>query len=460
LRRLYPAAAAEADPFITARKTGVEPRTGLPPTAGLRTYPESAPELLAVPKSGTPSAGVAMRAEEGMRRLLRVHDTKAHGHAATAEETLSQYDRQLKAQAGPHWSKFDKAAETTSMRAEKGLQDFVAKWEAEASRAGVAGTSKARAINSALDEVAPKVGKAGRQISDNANDVHFGKQVIDDQVENYLKAAPGSTQRQLGGLVNQMKNDLVDAIKGVKTNNLGSHYERGSFYHGGGQETKRQVRMGQDLWAKAHDAEEVNNIRERFAAMSRAEQKRVKLGFVSGYMHDLAGKPIGTDPSRLVSTRERERILDWLVEKGGDVFGDRPQRGRAFMKAIARERETENIVMRGSPTAERTAMDKLTNDLHGITDVLKTAASGQVRSAIMQAGELALTRMFGMRAEVAAEQMRMLASASKEENARTIAALQMYLGRSRAERFAAYMGRVAARHQQATLPAITEEAAE
>jgi len=462
LRRLYPSAAAESDPFLTARRTGIEPPGGLPPTAGLKTYPEGAKELLEVPRSGVQSAGVQMRAGEGMRRLLRVHDARSHGHGATAEETVNIIDKELRAAAQPHWDQFDAAAKLTPMQNEPTLNGFLSKWEAEAAREGVAGTSKGRAINKALNEVSSRDPTTGqRRIFNNANDVHFGKQTIDDQVENYLKAVPGSTQRQVGGLINELKKDLVTAIEGVKTNDLGVHYNRGRLIHAGGQQTKREVEMGQQLW-KSDDPTKNADIFERYDAMSRAEKKRVRLGFASGYMHEIAGKPISSDVSKLTTTVERQRVLERLVEssKGRGAFADRPQRGRAFMRSLGQEKATETTVMGGPQTAERIAADELNNTLHGIGDVIKTAASGSIRSALMQAGELALKRMFGMRAEVAAEQMRILASANPAENRRAVAELSMYLGRTRAMRFAEYMQRLAAQSGVSVMPPAMGAAAE
>lgn len=425
--RHTPAAAAQARPFMTARQTGIGQEGQFP---GLQTYPPGDPRLLGRSGIDAPPAGQHSRMIEGGRRILGIQDMKHHGFEGTAELTAQKISASQKAAADVSYGNVREIGKAVDLRAEPAVADAI-----EAVKARLAQSppgDEATVLEYLLRQYAPS-----GQVHSYIDDFDKAKRLVDARINKLYKGS--DMNPAMGRVLDKHNDDIVAAMNKVETEDLGNVYRAAREEFAGPAKIEREIQLGHDYY---HGKSSLADIQK----LDKAGQKRARLGFHGAFEEKIGDQPITHDlVKKTLATRNqmqrwRDMIGDEADLRSRLMAPDAHRRWEEYMTRVAREKETDRIVSGGSPTAENIAVDQAMDVLHGVRDIFQ----GNLGAVAQRFSQYVLNKLFGQRAEVAAEQTRLLFSADPAENARTIARLQMLLGRTRFQRYSEMMAQHAA----------------
>jgi hypothetical protein len=440
-------AANTARPFLKARQTGVTPEEPLHRGAGLPTRDAYARKITGADAQklyGTDfGAGdknlVAMgnheRLVEGLKRVFRINDTDYHGHAANANRTDEAIIEAAKIESRPAYAAVEKAGEKIDIRPV--LQPVVDKWIKESS-------AKPPGIRDPIRALLKQFTKEDGSLVTNIKEFNEAKQFADGEIERWFKSIEGRNHH-VGGVLNELKNDMLFAVDAIKKNQLGPLYKKARGVFAGHAESRRALQMGRDAYSEESDVG-VDAFR---ALTDKSNQKLFRLGYLGAVEKKSANLPAGSDRSKLFSSPRVRETLANIIErsetklgrvrmKGGRpaAFADRPQRFGGYVADEERMIRTRDIVSGNSKTAEREADDIAFDTLHTILDVFRNPSLVSIGKRSL---ELAINKAFGMRADASAELAKMLLTAEPTARAQIMRAVRDRMGSSRFQRFSQIM---------------------
>lgn len=430
-----------AKTFIEARQTGVTPpaasAAGIAETSGLPTRPMLAKPLTAEQskrvlgtdfRAGSGNVvpmGQGERVQDALKRAFRLEDAKWHGHGGNALRTDQELLRLAKEEAQALYGATYQAGRGVDLRPV--LQDTLRGW---ADRLKSEPQPVAREIQRVMRLFFTRDGELVSDIErfDKA------KQFADGVIEKFFES-PIGRNRYVGGVLNELKNDLLKAVDGITTKELGSKYAtaRGAF--GSRMEARDALQMGRDAFKQDSDIG-VDAFR---SLTSDGQQKLFRLGLLSGYEKAAAHMKRGADKTQIFDNPRIQELLAEVIPRsrsGSAEFADRPERFGAFVGAEKRMIDTRNVVQGNSATAQRLRDDEAFGVMTKLSETVERfKSSASVTMLGVRAVEQMLDKMFGMRADTAASIARMLFTANPQQRLQVLAGIERRLGRNRFEQF-------------------------
>lgn len=416
--RQQPEAGNIARDFISGRQTGITPQGRLPDAFGV-------PTRAALSQASDRPMGQFERVRDAFKRALLIRDEDFHGHGGTAYQTEKQILARAKANAQTLYGETYKAGQNFDLR--PAIEPVMQKW---ATRAADEPGPVASAIRGALRLFQAQSGPVT-----NIERFDKAKQFLDGRIEKLFDSVEGRN-RYLGGVLSQMKNELLAEVDKISANGLGSKYAAARAEFGSNMEMRAALRLGQSIFKD--DAEvAVDQFRELATA---GQQKLARLGALSGYEKMAARRKRTDDITQIFENPRIQEILQEIIPrtetatgrvKAGAVFADRPER---FGRYLGNEKSmigTRNEVVGNSKTAERLADDAAFNSMSGIIDEIRRSPT--ITALAFKGVEKALDRLFGFRADTAAFIARKLFTADPGERERLIRVLEQRMGANRTE---------------------------
>ena len=440
--RSSPDAANVAKDFMFARQTGITPRSGPVHYAGLPTRPMLAPPVTGkqsiASEAGTDFGagqknivpmGQGERLGDAFKRALRIEDAAHHGHASNAYRTDQQILEAARAEAKPLYGAAYDAGRNMDIR--PAIRPVLDRW-----LRGDRLADEAEPVAALVRRVASLFEPKGNTVNNLAR-FDRTKQYIDGKIENYFESVAGRS-RHIGGLLNELKTDLLKAVDGIQ--DVGEKYAKARSAYGSRMEARRAIEMGRDAFKLDSD---IGVDAFRSLGGDKGLEKLFRLGLLSGYETAASRMKRGADKTQLFDNPRIQELLTAVIPRtdaSGGKFHNRPERFGQNIGLEQRAVETRNTVQGGSPTQGR----KVDDDAYNIMtrwgemwDAFKT--TGSVTKLAIDAAGNALGSLFGMRADTAASIARQLFTADPATRAQVLANIEARLGRNRFEQFTRLM---------------------
>ena len=252
------------------------------------------------------------------------------------------------------------------------------------------------------------------------------KQFLDGEIEKLFES-PQGRNRYLGGVLTKFKNELLDAVDGITTNDLGSKYKtaRGAF--GSHMEARDALQSGRDAFRAESDVGV-----DAFRAINEpGNQKLFRLGILSGYEKASSSAKRTADITQLFQNPRIQEILSEVIPRSksrGDEFANRPERFGGYLANEQQMVQTRNEVIGNSKTAQRLADDESFDMLNNMLEQFKTPS---LLGTAKKVTVWALNKAFGYRADTAAELANSLFTADPAQRAQVLARVRERMGQER-----------------------------
>jgi len=436
--RQQPEAANIAQTFISARQTGQTPASGVPAGMALPTR-----QALSQPQTGDRPMGQFERVKDALKRSLLIKDSDSHGHAANAYQTEKQIIQTARDEAKPLYAAAYEAGQNVNIRPV--IEPVVQKW---AVRMEEEPAPVAQAIRRALALFQNKTGPVT-----SIERFDKSKQYMDGVIEKYFESSE-SRNRYLGGLMTELKNDLLKAVDDVPA--IGPAYQQARGAYSSQMELRDALNLGRSVFREGSDV-----VADQFAALrSPAEQKLFRLGLLDSFEQQMGRSKRTADVTQLFESPRVQEILRVVIprtEKDGAVFANRPERFGAYIAGEKNMIGTRNEVLGNSKTAQRIGDDKAFADLETIGNAMQRIREAPTMGAAVFRGVQAiLDKTFGMRADTAAAVARKLFTADQQQRQQLLFALADRMGPSRTAQLARYMDEYQRQLTQATATAVPQ----
>lgn len=418
--RQQPEAGNIARSFIVARQTG-QPRDALSATAGLETRP-------LMSRAGERPAGQFERVSDALKHALQIADDKSHGFAGTAYKTDQAIVQRARAEAKPAYDAVYKAGENVDLRPV--INPVLQKWQAQL-----------------IDEpvvVAKRLerwmGQFSRAVTDAGNKTHIErldkvKQVLDGEIDK-LFTSNAKMNPAIGRTLTAFKNDVLEALDGIKAGDLGAKYVQARSNYSSHMEMREALDLGRQAWKQDSEI----GI-EQYRAMTDGQKKLFRLGLWDGFKKEGARAKRTDDIVQKFENPRIQEILEEAIPKSRRADAEFARRAERFGQWLENEKRmigTRNEVLGGSQTAERVGDDKALNAMMSLVEEVKGQPS--LFAMGVKTVETALNKLFGFRADTAASVSRMLFTADPYQRQRLIRAVQARMTPGRAEMLARYLG--------------------
>lgn len=414
--RQQPEAANTATTFMSARQTGNAPQP-LPPEAGLPTRP-----VMSVPGKNDPPMGQFERVRGALKKALLIDDSKFHGHAKNAYRTEQEIVEAAKREADALYGDAYKASENVDIRGV--IAPVMQKWMQAASEEP---REVAKAINGALKQFMTDTGPVT-----NLQRFDKAKQFLDGVIERLFESVEGRN-RYVGGVLTRMKNEMLDAIDTVATQEMGAKYKAARDAFGSRMEARDALRMGRDVFKENSDI-----AADQFAQLTTEGQRKLfRLGLLDGFEQHMGRQKRTADVTQVFESPRIQGILEVVVprSKGAtDTFVNRPERLGQFLANEKSMVETRNVVRGGSPTQRNKQDDDAFDTLSSVVEQFRQSPS--LVNVGLRAMQSLIDKMFGLGPETAAAIARKLFTADKAQQEALFRALEQRMGPTRMETMA------------------------
>lgn len=426
--RQQPEAANMAQAFQFSRQTGLPPPHGnLPPNASLTTR-----DLMAAKGPDDAPAGQFERVFDALKRAFTIKDSEFHGIGANAYQTDNLLAAGAKAASDPAYRAAYKAADGYDLR--QHLQPIIDKWKSElVNQDSIYPPGIKRAIANVIKQFAPK----GTSVN-NLEAFDKAKQFIDGEIAKYFEKGTSGLNRYTGGIATQVKNELLEAVDGIKQNGIGSAYSNARSVFAGPAEARKAIQIGRDL-----SNEEADAAIDIFSELSAEGKKLARLGFMDAIRSKAARSKRSADITQLFESPRMQEILEAMIPRDqnfGGKFANRPERFGQFLQNEKRMIGTRDEVLGNSKTAQRLVDDQAFGQLESVNQLFGEFAKQPTASNIaIRAMEYTLDKLFGTRADTASEIARKLLTVDPQQRTILLQRLEDRLGPSRSAQFARLM---------------------
>ncbi len=402
--------------FQYSRQTGQPSGLPLPPTAMV-------PTRDAMAKAGPKDSPVGQfeRITGAFKRALGIEDSALHGHGKTGYATEKLIMQRARESGDELYGKAYAAADGVDIRppVEATMQKWLAASNDEPASVG-------HAMRAFLRQFTTESGP----VSD-LRRFQKAKEFGDGLIEKWM-TSPDSRNRYVGGKLAEMQRDLLNTVDNIPV--IGPAYKTARDTFAGEMQLRDAYRLGKDSLRDDSEA-----VVDQFRALAtEGERKAARLGLWEGYRQLAARKSRSDDVTRLFANPRVQEILAEVIprSKGADaIFANRPERFGQYLANEGRMIQTRNQTMGNSKTAERLADDEALNNMQSMIDAAKKAgpsASGMITNIM----EVALSKLFGFRADTAASIARMLYTANPRQREMLLARVEARMGPGRAAHFA------------------------
>lgn len=433
--RQSPEVAGNIEAFLTARQTGITPRTrGLSPQAGI-----AARDKLARRGAGEAPAGQYERVHDAFKRGLTLRDEDFHGHAGNPLRTEQQILQAARDEARPAYRAAYDAGRDVDLRPT--IQPILDRWTTRMA-------NEPEPVAAAIRRALRLFQSRGGTVSE-IERFDKSKQFMDGVIERFIEA-PEGRNRYLGGVLIELKNELlgaVDALPGV-----GPAYATARRAFSDRMTARDILTRFRDAWRD--DAEIGAQAFDDLA--SPAQQKLARLGLLWGFERQAAGTGRERDVTRVFGNPRIQELLSRVMPRTETATGrartvagapaeyaDRPQRFGRLLETEHAQSQMRQRVLGGSQTAERLADDAAYDSMHDVVEMFR--ANPSVLGLGIRYVNAVLDKLFGMRPDVANAIAVRLFVADPAARERVLSSIAAQMGRSRFEQFSRYMAENQAR---------------
>lgn len=425
--RQSPEAGNSAGSFLYGRQTGLTPRSGLLPEAtGIPTHPK-----MSVRGPDDKPMGQFERVKDALKRAMLIRDEDFHGHARSAYRTEEAILNNARTESKALYGDAYKAGETVNLRSV--IEPVMQKWKALADdEPGPVGD----AISKAIDIFNSRSGPVA-----NIQRFDKAKQYADGKIQKLFESVEGR-DRYTGGVLNQFKNDMLAAVDGVTTNDLGTKYAAARSAFSSNMEMRDALRLGRDVFREGSEV-----ATDQFRGLATdGQQKLFRLGLLDSFENHMGRQKRTADVTQVFDSPRIQEILGAVIPRtatatgrvktvGGDpaAFANRPERFGRYLDTEKSFISTRNETFGGSPTQKRIVDDEAYGTLSTIVDRIRAAPN--LRSLALDLTGDALNKVFGYRADTAGALARKLFTANPEERQRVLEQVTARFGRDRMQAF-------------------------
>ena len=406
--RQQPEAGNRARGFIYGRQTGITPPEGMPNGSGIPTRPAFAPEV----------PGQQMGQYERVRTVLR----RAMGIS----------------DGGPTAYRTDKSIIDEAKREAKTLYDDVSKAGAGIDLQSTVAPVLQKWTARTIDEIEPVaqqinqfIGFVNRVLVPGGQKSHIErldkvKQWMDDQIDKTYRAGDGYA----GGVYTELKNDILKAVDAVKVNDLGEIYAKARGAFSSKMEMRDALQLGRDVFK---DNSEI--VVDQFLKLTPGQEKLSRLGLLESFEQKMGRQKRTADITQMFETPRVQEILQAVIPtvSGQYIKGSSPQQFGRMLQTEKGYIGTRNEVLGNSKTPERLADDESFNQMAGLFEQLRSTKG--ITDAAFRVTQATLDKLFGFRADTAAEIARKLFTADGRELDQLLRRLEGRMGPNRAAQF-------------------------
>jgi hypothetical protein len=424
--RQQPEAGNLAANFIAGRQTGITPLGGMPAQSGIETRASMSGYRQT---QNVAPVGQFERVADALKRAMKLQDYQHHGHGKNAYRTEQSIIAQAKQEADELYGKAYKSAERVDIR--ETVLPVMERWQA---RMAEEPRAVAGMIRRGLRQFQSENGLvANLQRFDKA------KQYLDNQIDKLFL----SGDRYMGGVLNEMKTDLLAAVDAIPR--VGKRYQEARGAFGSHMEMRDALNLGRKVFKEDSDI-----AADQFLQLNEGQQKMFRLGLLESFVKHMGREKRGADVTAVFESPRIQSILEVVIPrtqtKSGRVkmvrgeeaiFANRPERFAGVLEAEKAGIRTRNEVLGNSKTAERLADDAAFNEMSDVIEQLSRNPSVMVIG--MRVIQRVLDKFFGMRADTAAKIAQRLFTATPAERDRILLAIGERLGPSRADQLAVMM---------------------
>ncbi len=418
--RQQPEAANTGTAFQFARQTGQTSGLPLPPSAAI-----PARSSMSKTNPDDPPRGQFERIGDALKRALSIEDEALHGHGKSAFATEQIVMKRARDDARKLYGDVYKAAEGIDIRPQ--VAPVIDKWLLAAADEPPA---VARAIRTFLHQY-----RTDNGIVSDLPRFQKAKEFGDGLIRKWVES-PESRNKYVAGKLTEIQHDLLGAVDAVPTNGIGAAYRTARDQFAGEMKLREALKMGRELLKD--DSEVVIDQFKQLA--TEGERKMFRLGLWEGFKQLGSRKSRTDDITRIFSNPRVQEIIESVVpsSKSADaVFANRPERFGQYIANEQRMISTRNQTMGNSKTAERLADDEALNNMQSMIEAAKQSATNpSVSGTIVRVMEVAVSKLFGFRADTAASIARKLYTANPMEREILLQAIEQRMGPGRAAQFA------------------------
>ena len=398
--RQQPEAGNRARGFIYGRQTGITPLEGMPNGSGIPTRPAFAPEV----------PGQQMGQFERVRTVLR---DALEIPARSARQTEGELVGELERNARPLYRQTYQAAQGVDMVPV--IRPLVQQWRTTA--ADQVDPLVGRQLNAAIGNVVRALAGGTRPHFERLN---AAKISIDEMIDRAMRSQDRRSPN-LARLLTGVKRDLVDAMDNVP--NVGPMYRNARATFGGNRELQDAIELGRSAFREGSEV-----TAAQYAALTPGQQQMFRLGLFEGFEQNMGAKGRTKDITQMFESPRVQEILQAVIPNGA-----RPQQFGRMLQTEKGYIGTRNEVLGNSKTAERLADDQSFNQMAGLFEQLRSTKG--ITDAAFRVTQATLDKVFGFRADTAAEIARKLFTADGRELDQLLRRLEGRMGPNRAAQF-------------------------
>lgn len=406
--RQQPEAGNRARGFIYGRQTGVTPLEGMPNGSGIPTRPAFTPE---VPGQ---QMGQYERVRTALRRAMGISDG-----GPTAYRTDKSIIDEAKREAKTLYDDVSKAGAGIDLQST--VAPVLQKWTAR--------------TNDEIEPVAQQInqfiGFVNRALVPGGQKSHIErldkvKQWMDDQIDKTYRAGDGYA----GGVYTELKNDILKAVDAVKVNNLGEKYAKARGAFSSKMEMRDALQLGRDVFKENSEI-----VVDQFLKLTPGQEKLSRLGLLESFEQKMGREKRTADITQMFETPRVQEILQAVIPtvSGQYIKGSSPQQFGRMLQTEKGYIGTRNEVLGNSKTPERLADDESFNQMAGLFEQLRSTKG--ITDAAFRVTQATLDKVFGFRADTAAEIARKLFTADGRELDQLLRRLEGRMGPNRAAQF-------------------------
>jgi hypothetical protein len=422
--RASPEARNRLETFLTARQTGLPPRRGmLDPDSGLTVREPGVPRVTETARGATriaPPAGQYERVHEGFKRALAISDEDFHGHAANPLRTEQQILKAARDEAKPLYDAAYQAGEGVDLRPV--INPILQRWQEE--RLIQEPEPVQRAIRGLLRLFQSPTGDLRR--------FDKAKQFADGAIEKWFES-PIGRNRYVGGLLTELKNELLAAVDAVPA--VGPAYARARSAFSDRMTARDILTRFRDSFWKADSEITADDF---LALTSREQQKLARLGMLWGFERQ-AGTERTRDVTRIFNNPRMHEMLGRMMpstalESGRATPADIASRFLRFVETERAQAQLRQRVLGGSPTAERLADDAAFESMNDVINQFR-GSTGALSMGIAYVSRI-LNKLFGYQADAALGMAMRMTVSDPAARERALEEIARRMGRNRFEEFA------------------------
>lgn len=408
-------AANRGQRFVAGRQTGITPLDGMPDNSGIptRQFMEKAAPI-------DPPAGMFERMTENVRGYLQVPPRSAY----RVDQDL--VDVRKKQSRANYSAAYDAASNVNIAPV---LDTVLGKWTAIAMDPKQLGPI-AKTIKDAVEIFQTKAGTVAdlRRFQD-------GKELLDEVISGLIKS-PVGRNKKLGGVLNDFKTELLDAVDNIPQ--VGTLYKGARDVYSSTSELRDALDLGRSA---LKDGAEVSA--DAYAGMSSGEKQMFRVGLADALERIMAAQKRGAD---VTQTFQKPNVQQLLMEVGPQ---DEAMRFGRNIQTENTTTRTTNEIFGNSKTQQRAVDDEAFNQMNDVIEAIRTTreavrSSRSLGDAAFNSIKGIIERVGGFRADTATALANKLFTADRAEMDVIIREIEARMGPDRAAHFKSMLDRYAA----------------